>query len=46
MGTDDFGLVLANPPYIPSTSSLLGYGDGGADGEVVVAEIFLLLRYR
>ena len=49
----EFDLILANPPYIPSTTlnndggenTLLKYGDGGHDGEEVMRVIFEQLRF-
>ena len=43
-------MILANPPYIPSIDEasgrdmLLGYGDGGDDGEAITCQIFRLAR--
>ena len=34
-----FDLILANPPFVPSPETDLGFRDGGANGEAILARI-------
>ena len=39
IGTEKFGLITANPPFVPSPVEWLGYRDGGRSGEEVQQRI-------